>query len=162
MTAESEPTSVLSGREASRPGVARRTVLIGAAWSLPVVAVAVATPAAAASTAALGRFVIETMQGGTWVNPDYYGASLQLRNDDTQAASLPVADITSGTVTVTFALADAGTLAPVVIANAGGSSPTVPALPNTDPTWTAAGVSDNGDGTVTYTLAYAGSLPGQG
>jgi hypothetical protein len=38
----------------------------------------------------------------------------------------------------------------------------VPALPTTDPTWTAAGVVDNGDGTVTYTLLFAGSLPGQG
>ena len=152
------------GNEPARPAPAlrRRTVLAGAVWSVPVVALATATPAAAASDDALGRFVIESMQGGTWVDPQYYGASIQLRNDDTQAATLPVADVTSGTVTVTFARADVGALQPAVIANAGGSSPSVPALPATDPTWTAAGVTDNGDGTVTYTLAYAGSVPGQG
>lgn len=143
-------------------GVARRTVLAGAAWSLPIVAVAVATPAAAASTGALGRFVIETMQGGTWLNPQYYGASLQLRNDDTQAATVPVEDITSGTVTITMARADVGDITPAVIANAGGTSPTVGGLPATDPTWTAAGATDNGDGTVTYTLVFAGSVAGQG
>ncbi|MCT1479552.1 hypothetical protein [Microbacterium sp. p3-SID336] len=151
-----------TGTSQGTEGVPRRAVLAGAVWSVPAVAAVVAAPAAAASATGEGRFVIETMQGGTWVDPQYYGASIQLRNDDTQAASLPVADITSGTVTVTFALADAGPLAPVVIANAGGSSPSVPALPDTDPTWTAGGVSDNGDGTVTYTLLYAGSLAGQG
>lgn len=162
MAEEPGTTAAESASDGSKAGLRRRTVLAGAAWSLPIVAAAVAAPAAAASAGALGRFVIETMQGGTWVNPDYYGASIQLRNDDTQAATLPVADITSGTVTVTFPLADAGPLEPVVIANAGGTSPSVPALPNTDPTWTPAGVSDNGDGTVTYTLAYTGSLAGQG
>lgn len=143
-------------------GLPRRTVLAGAVWSVPVIALVTAAPAAAASAEGLGRFVIETMQGGTWVDPQYYGASIQLRNDDTQAATIPVADITSGTVTVTMNRADVGALQPVVIANAGGSSPSVPALPATDPTWTAGGVTDNGDGTVTYTLAYVGSVAGQG
>lgn len=150
-----------SARDGSTPGVGRRTVLTGAAWSLPIVAVAVATPVAAASGGALGRFVIESMQGGDWVDDEYYGASIQIRNDDTQATTLPVEDITSGTVTVTFARADVGAVTPAVIANAGGDSPTAP-LPATDPTWTAGGATDNGDGTVTYTLLYAGSIPGQG
>ncbi|NJI58840.1 hypothetical protein HCX50_05300 [Microbacterium oxydans] len=151
-----------SARDGSTPGVGRRTVLTGAAWSLPIVAVAVATPAAAASGGALGRFVIESMLGGTWVDTQYYGASIQLRNDDTQATTLPVEDVTSGTVTVTFARADVGDVVPAVIANAGGTSPTVGGLPVTDPTWTAGGATANGDGTVTYTLVYAGSLAGQG
>lgn len=145
-----------------RSGVPRRTVLAGAAWSVPIVAVALATPAAAASAAAEGRFVIESMLGGTWVDPSYYGASIQIRNDDTQAATLPVADITSGTVTVTMSQVDVGAVVPAVIANAGGGSPTVGGLPATDPTWTAAGATDNGDGTVTYSLAFAGTLAGQG
>ncbi|UJP11414.1 hypothetical protein L2X99_07865 [Microbacterium sp. KUDC0406] len=143
-------------------GPSRRTVLAGAAWSVPVVAVAIATPARAASGDDLGRLVLETATGGSWVNPEYYGASIQLRNDDTHATSTPVADITSGTVTVTFARVDVGDVQPAVIANAGGSSPSVPSLPATDPTWTAAGAVDNGDGTVTYTLLFSGSIAGQG
>lgn len=164
MVSYEEPNTAGAGsaRDLSSPGVGRRTVLVGAAWSLPVVALAVATPAAAASVGALGRFVIETMEGGTWVDDEYYGASIQLRNDDTQAATVPVADITSGTVTVTFDRADVGDVVPAVIANAGGTSPTVGGLPATDPGWTAGGATDNGDGTVTYTLVYAGSLAGQG
>lgn len=164
MVSYEEPNTAGAGsaRDRSSPGVGRRTVLVGAAWSLPVVALAVATPAAAASVGALGRFVIETMEGGTWVDDEYYGASIQLRNDDTQAATVPVADITSGTVTVTFDRADVGDVVPAVIANAGGTSPTVGGLPATDPGWTAGGATDNGDGTVTYTLVYAGSLAGQG
>lgn len=159
---ESNTHRAADARDGSTAGVGRRAVLAGAAWSLPIVAVALATPAAAASGGASGRFVIETMQGGTWVNPQYYGASIQLRNDDTQATTVPVADITSGTVTVTFARVDVGDVVPAVIANAGGTSPSVGGLPATDPTWTAAGATDNGDGTVTYTLVYAGSLAGQG
>lgn len=143
-------------------GVRRRTLLAGAAWSVPVIAIATATPLAAASTDARGRFVIESMLGGTWVNPQYYGASIQLRNDDTQASTLPVEPITSGIVVVTLASVDVGAVQPAVIANAGGSSPVVGALPATDPTWTSVGASDNGDGTVSYTLAFAGSLAGQG
>lgn len=143
-------------------GVRRRTLLTGAVWSVPVIAVATATPLAAASTDARGRFVIESMLGGTWVNPQYYGATIQLRNDDTQAATLPVEPITSGTLVVTFAAVDVGTVQPAIIANAGGSSPVVGALPATDPTWTSAGASDNGDGTVSYTLAFVGSIAGQG
>lgn len=143
-------------------GVARRTVLRGAAWSVPVVALAVATPMAAASVGALGAFVIESMLGGTWINPEYYGASIQLRNDDTRATVLPVENITSGTVTVTFPRSAVGAIEPAIIANAGGSSPTVDALPATDPTWTAGGATDNGDGTVTYVLLFSGSLAGQG
>lgn len=153
---------VETGGRPRRSGVDRRTVLTGAVWSVPVIAVAAGTPLAAASTGSLGAFVIETALGGTWVNPQYYGASIQLRNDDTAATTLPVEDITSGTVTVTFNLADVGAVQPAVIANAGGSSPTVGALPATDPTWTAAGATDNGDGTVTYVLAFAGSVAGQG
>ena len=164
MIADVRPDDVDSARvdTGQGTGVPRRAVLAAAAWSVPVIAVAVATPAAAASAAGEGRFVIESMLGGSWVDSQYYGASIQLRNDDTQATTLPVADITSGTVTVTFALADVGAVTPAVIANAGGASPTVGALPATDPTWTAAGASDNGDGTVTYTLAFVGSLAGQG
>lgn len=143
-------------------GVRRRALLTGAAWSVPVIAIAAATPLAAASTDARGRFVIESMLGGTWVNPQYYGASIQLRNDDTQASTLPVEPITSGIVVVTFASVDVGAVQPAIIANAGGSSPVVGALPATDPTWTSVGASDNGDGTVSYTLAFAGSLAGQG
>ncbi|KJQ55894.1 hypothetical protein [Microbacterium sp. SA39] len=143
-------------------GVRRRTVLAGAVWAVPVVAASVGTPLAAASTGALGAFVIESMEGGTWVNPQYYGATIQLRNDDTAATTLPVEDITTGTVTVTFDAADVGAVQPAVIANAGGGSPTVGALPATDPTWTAGGATDNGDGTVTYVLVYSGSLAGQG
>lgn len=154
------------GNEAAgqdRPhGVRRRALLTGAAWSVPVIAIAAATPLAAASTDARGRFVIESMLGGTWVNPQYYGASIQLRNDDTQASTLPVEPITSGIVVVTFASVDVGAVQPAIIANAGGSSPVVGALPATDPTWTSVGASDNGDGTVSYTLAFAGSLAGQG
>jgi hypothetical protein len=41
-----EPTSALSTHE---PLIARRTIVKGAAWSLPVIALAVAAPAAAAS-----------------------------------------------------------------------------------------------------------------
>ncbi|WP_226531554.1 hypothetical protein [Microbacterium paraoxydans] len=143
-------------------GVGRRTLLAGAAWSVPVIAAAVGTPLAAASTGARGRFVIETMQGGTWIDPEYYGASIQLRNDDTQAASLPVEPITSGVVVVTFASIDVGAVQPAIIANAGGSSPVVGALPATDPTWTAGDAVDNGDGTISYTLVFAGSVAGQG
>ncbi len=154
------------GNEAAgqdRPhGVPRRALLTGAVWSVPVIAIAAATPLAAASTDARGRFVIESMLGGTWVNPQYYGASIQLRNDDTQASTLPVEPITSGIVVVTFASVDVGAVQPAIIANAGGSSPVVGALPATDPTWTSVGASDNGDGTVSYTLAFAGSLAGQG
>lgn len=154
------------GNEAAgqdRPhGVPRRALLAGAVWSVPVIAIAAATPLAAASTDARGRFVIESMLGGTWVNPQYYGASIQLRNDDTQASTLPVEPITSGIVVVTFASVDVGAVQPAIIANAGGSSPVVGALPATDPTWTSVGASDNGDGTVSYTLAFAGSLAGQG
>lgn len=137
-------------------------MLAGVAWSIPVVAVAVAAPLSAASGAARGKFVIESMLGGTWVDADYYGASIQLRNDDTQATVLPVEPITEGTVTVTFAAADVGDVVPAVIANAGDGSPVVGALPNTDPTWTATGAVDNGDGTVTYTLLFVGSIAGQG
>lgn len=154
--------TVETGDEQRRSGVHRRTVLTGAVWSVPVIGVAVGTPLAAASVGALGAFVIETAQGGTWVNPQYYGASIQLRNNDTAATTLPVEDITSGTVTVTFNAEDVGAVQPAVIANAGGSSPTVGGLPATDPTWTAAGATDNGDGTVTYALAFTGSLAGQG
>lgn len=143
-------------------GVSRRTLLAGAAWSAPVIAAAVATPLAAASTDARGRFVIETMQGGTWIDPQYYGASIQLRNDDTRATTLPVEPITSGVVVVTFASVDVGAFQPAVIANAGGSSPVVAGLPATDPTWTAGGAVDNGDGTTSYTLVFAGSVAGQG
>lgn len=154
------------GNEAAgqdRPhGVPRRALLTGAVWSVPVIAIAAATPLAAASTDARGRFVIESMLGGTWVNPQYYGASIQLRNDDTQASTLPVEPVTSGIVVVTFASVDVGAVQPAIIANAGGSSPVVGALPATDPTWTSVGASDNGDGTVSYTLAFAGSLAGQG
>ncbi|RKN68259.1 hypothetical protein D7252_12145 [Microbacterium sp. CGR2] len=163
VTEEQKPaTAGPQNERASTSGVARRTVLTGAAWSLPVVALAVSTPMAAASVGALGAFVIESMLGGTWVNTQYYGASIQLRNDDTRATALPVEDITSGTVTVTFPRAAVGAIEPAVIANAGGSSPTVGALPATDPTWTAGGASDNGDGTVSYVLLFSGSLPGQG
>ncbi|MCE0510599.1 hypothetical protein LVJ59_16240 [Microbacterium sp. KKR3/1] len=142
--------------------VRRRAFLAGAAWSLPVIATAVATPLTAASVDARGRFVIESMQGGTWIDPQYYGASIQLRNDDTRATTLPVEPITSGVVVVTFASVDVGALQPAVIANAGGSSPVVAALPATDPTWTAGGAVDNGDGTTSYTLVFAGSVAGQG
>lgn len=146
----------------SQHGVRRRTLLTGAAWSVPVIAVATATPLAAASTGARGRFVMESMLGGTWVNPQYYGVSIQMRNDDTQATTLPVEPITSGVVVVTFASVDVGAVQPAIIANAGGSSPVVGALPATDPAWTSAGASDNGDGSVSYTLSFAGSLSGQG
>ena len=115
----------------------------------------------AAPPAGLGAFVIESMQGGTWVNAEYYGASIQLRNDDTDVLPLEVQDITSGTVTVTFQTADVGPVEPAIIANAGGSTPTV-SLPDTDPTWTSGTAVDNGDGTTTYTLEYSGVLPGQG
>ncbi|GGM33872.1 hypothetical protein [Microbacterium saperdae] len=148
--------------EQSRHGVRRRTLLAGAAWSVPVIAIATATPLAAASTGARGRFVIESMLGGTWVNPQYYGASIQMRNDDTQATTLPAEPITSGVVVVTFASVDVGVVQPAIIANAGGSSPVVGALPATDPTWTSLGASDNGDGTVSYTLSFVGSISGQG
>ncbi|WP_291048159.1 hypothetical protein [Herbiconiux sp.] len=40
-------------------GVARRTVMKGAAWSLPVIALAVATPLAAASDVQLGAFHLD-------------------------------------------------------------------------------------------------------
>lgn len=143
-------------------GVRRRTLLTGAAWSVPVIAAATATPLTAASAGARGRFVIESMLGGTWVNPQYYGATIQLRNDDTQASTLPVEPITSGTLVVTFAAVDVGPVQPAVIANAGGSSPVVGALPATDPTWTSVSANDNGDGTVSYTLAFVGSIAGQG
>lgn len=142
--------------------VRRRSLLAGAAWSVPVIAAAVATPLAAASAGARGRFVIESMLGGTWIDPEYYGASIQLRNDDTQAVSLPVEPITSGVVVVTFASIDVGAVEPAIIANAGGGSPVVGALPATDPTWTAGGAVDNGDGTASYTLVFAGSVAGQG
>jgi hypothetical protein len=132
-------TSVGQNGAPEHSGVQRRSVLAGAVWSLPVVAVAVSTPLAAASTGALGAFVIESTLGGTWVDAQYYGASIQLRNDDTDAATLPVEDITSGTVTVTFNREDVGAVEPAVIANAGGGSPTVGGLPATGPTWTAAG-----------------------
>lgn len=155
-------TSTAGDGEGGEQGVRRRALLRGAAWSIPVVAVAVGTPLAAASVAARGRFALETMLGGTWVDAQYYGASIQLRNDDTQATSLPVEPITSGVVRVTFNTVDVGTVQPAIIANAGGGSPSVGALPNTDPTWTAAGAADNGDGTATYTLVFAGSIAGQG
>lgn len=143
-------------------GLGRRSVLKGAVWSIPVIAAAVGTPLTAASAAARGKFAIESMLGGTWVNPQYYGASIQLRNDDTQAATLPVEPITSGVVTLTFAPADVGAIEPVIVANAGGARPVVGALPTTDPTWSAAGAVDNGTVTVTYTLVFAGSIAGPG
>lgn len=149
-------------RRGPSPEVTRRTALVGAAWALPVVAVATAAPLAAASAAAEGRFVIETTTGGSWVTPDYYALSVQLRNDDTQAATLPVAEITTGVLTVTFPREAVGAIQPAVIGNAGGDTPTTPLLPPTDPTWTAGSAVENDDGTVTYTLLYSGSVAGQG
>ncbi|NQX33661.1 hypothetical protein [Herbiconiux sp. VKM Ac-2851] len=146
----------------NRTSVSRRAVLTAAAWSMPVVAVAVATPARAASGDATGQVWVETVQGGTWVNPEYYGLWVQIRNNDTQSPSLPVEAITSATITVSLPLSAVGELQPVVIANAGGSSPVVPALPTTDPTWVAAGASDDGAGNAVYTLVYSGSIEGQG
>ncbi|MCS3843442.1 hypothetical protein [Microbacterium sp. AK031] len=52
------------------PGIARRTVLKASAWSVPVVAAAVATPLAAASTAVdleLAGFAGDTFTG---LSPD--------------------------------------------------------------------------------------------
>lgn len=50
MLEDSTPTSSRQGAEPQGRGVPRRTVVVGAAWAIPVVAVAVATPLAAAST----------------------------------------------------------------------------------------------------------------
>lgn len=145
----------------SRPtDIDRRGILKTAAWSLPVLAVAVAAPTATAS-GALGRFVIESMTGGSWVSSEGYGGSVQLRNDDTHAGTLPVPPITSGTLILTFPRAAVGAIEPVLIVN-DGVGPSVPSLPATDPTWTAGGATDNGDGTVSYTLFFTGSLAGQG
>ncbi|GAA2244575.1 hypothetical protein N1031_15855 [Herbiconiux moechotypicola] len=137
----------------------RRTVLTGAVWSLPVLAVAVATPSASASTQ-LGRLAIETVGGGTWVDPEsgYYGVTVQLRNNADFATAEP---ITSVVLTVTLAPGDVSDPpVPVVIANQGGSSPTVN-LPTTDPTWTAGTAFPDGDGDIVYTLSYSGSIAAQ-
>lgn len=45
--------------------------------------------------------------------------------------------ITNGILTITMRAADVGEIVPPTIANAGGTSPAVPTLPTTDPTWTA-------------------------
>lgn len=140
--------------------LSRRTVLTGAAWSVPVVAVAMGAPVAAASIVA-GKFVIETMSGGSWVDAQYYGMSIQLRNDDTDVRPAVVPAITSGVVTITMQMADVGDVIPVVIANSGGDSPSVPELPATDPTWTAGTAGSDGT-TATYTINFAGSIAGQG
>jgi hypothetical protein len=52
-----------------RRGVDRRTLLLGAAWSVPVVALAVATPAAAASDIEVGAYSLD----GTCGTPGVLG-----------------------------------------------------------------------------------------
>ena len=131
--------------------------MLGAAWSVPVIAVAVAAPGASAS-GELGRLAIESVGGGTWVDPNYYGVTVQLRNNSDFATA---AAITAVVLTVTLSpsvVSDPPV--PVVIANQGGSSPTVN-LPATDPTWTAGSVGTDADGNVVYTLSYSGSIPAQ-
>ena len=145
----------------AKSGVTRRTVVKGAAWSVPVIALAVGTPARAAS-GDVGQVWIEHVEGGTWVNPDYYGINIQIRNNDTSATTLPVEPVTSATIVFTLPESVVGDVVPAVIANAGGSSPSAPALPNTDPTWVAAGAASDGVGNVNYTLTYSGSIAGQG
>lgn len=77
--------------EVTTPGLSRRTVVKGAAWSVPVIAAAVATPLAAASLADVGAFAL----AGTCGTLGLLGPGFTLTADAT--TPLPVGT----TVTVT-------------------------------------------------------------
>ncbi|MCT2086764.1 hypothetical protein M3D75_11615 [Microbacterium enclense] len=60
-------TELSSVVDLARNGVDRRTIIKGAAWTLPVIALAVAAPAAAASTVDAGPYVLNGSCGTTGV-----------------------------------------------------------------------------------------------
>ncbi|WP_424937687.1 hypothetical protein, partial [Arenibacterium sp. S380] len=81
-------------------GVSRRTIVKGAAWSVPVIAVAAAVPGAAAS----GRLAAALTIPGGCVAP---GGGLPAATVSVTDESGPVVD---ATVTFTFASSDGGTV----------------------------------------------------
>lgn len=61
-------------RLAPNEGMSRRSALVGAAWSIPVIAAAIATPLAAASTIIVGDFRLD----GSCGTPDTLGPGFTL------------------------------------------------------------------------------------
>ena len=91
-------------------GFTRRTVVKGAAWSVPVIAAAVATPLAAASTVDVGAFALDGSCGVLGVlgpgftltagptTPLPVGTSILING--TGIANIGVFSVTGGTATV--------------------------------------------------------------
>lgn len=142
-----------------RNNVDRRTVLRSAAWALPVMAVAVAAPATAASGAVFqpslaldsgfNRRLTTTIPGRSlsqapwWVNEQvmFAGVSGQIR-PTIPAYTTPSQSVTNIIVTVSVPQSAGFTL----------TAPTV-----TGSGWTAGSPTASG-GVVTYTFLYAGSI----
>lgn len=142
---------------ATSSGISRRTVVQGAAWSLPVIAVAVATPLAAASTAQsdldISYFETAPQEGASqWdtgtVEPGYF-------ENKPMTSHIEVLSHAPGGTVQTFTM-------DVQMHASSYKNDTLEIVAPSDAGWSIAGIEPTANTTVTFHLVWVGTLdPGQ-